>query len=104
VHSARDAGEPYHPGDLDPPPRWVVSTSGSAGGAYSDASGEHRYAAAELPGPVVDAYGCGDSFAAGLTFALARGDSMEEALQFAARCGAACLTGRGPYAGQLELT
>jgi hypothetical protein len=25
-----------------------------------------------------------------------------EALQLAARCGAACATGRGPYAGQLR--
>jgi ribokinase len=52
---------------------------------------------------VVDAYGCGDSFAAGLTFALGRGDELDGALDLAARCGAACLAGRGPYAGQLRL-
>jgi ribokinase len=56
-----------------------------------------------LPGPPVDAYGAGDSFAAGLTFGLSTLDSTKEALEFAARCGAACLTGRGPYAGQLRL-
>jgi hypothetical protein len=28
---------------------------------------------------------------------------LEEAIGLAARCGAACLCGRGPYAGQLEL-
>jgi ribokinase len=48
-----------------------------------------------------DAYGCGDCFAAGLTFALANGRSMDEAVQLGARCGAAVLTGRGAYAGQL---
>ena len=26
---------------------------------------------------------------------------LDEALELAARCGAACLTGRGPYEGQL---
>jgi ribokinase len=51
---------------------------------------------------VADAYGCGDSFAAGLTFALAEGRDPDDALAVAARCGAACLTGHGPYEGQLE--
>nr|MBA2567395.1 ribokinase [Thermoleophilaceae bacterium] len=43
----------------------------------------------------------GDSFAAGLTFALAEGRDAQEALAFAARCGAACMAGDGPYEGQL---
>jgi ribokinase len=60
--------------------------------------------AAPLPRPIVDAYGAGDSFAAGLTFALAAGYGVDEALALAARCGAACLTGRGPYQGQLTLS
>ena len=54
-----------------------------------------------MPGPVSDAYGCGDSFAAGLTFGLGEGRPLAGALVLAARCGAACLTGRGPFAGQL---
>jgi ribokinase len=44
---------------------------------------------------VVDAYGAGDSFAAGLTYALGAGLEGNDALAFAARCGAAALTGRG---------
>ncbi len=59
------------------------------------------FRAAPLPGPVQDAYGCGDCFAAGLTFALAEGRPVDEAVAFGARCGAAVLTGRGAYAGQL---
>ena len=59
------------------------------------------YRAAPPPGRPVDAYGCGDSFAAGLTFGLGRGDGVDGALELAARCGAACLTGRGPYEAQL---
>ncbi|MGB2711191.1 MAG: PfkB family carbohydrate kinase, partial [Conexibacter sp.] len=58
--------------------------------------------AAPLPGPPVDAYGCGDSFAAGLTYGLAAGIELDAALALGARCGAHCLTGRGPYAGQLQ--
>jgi ribokinase len=49
----------------------------------------------------VDAYGCGDSFAAGFTYGLGAGMSLEDALQLGARCGAACLAGRGPYTAQL---
>ncbi|HKP91615.1 MAG TPA: PfkB family carbohydrate kinase, partial [Thermoleophilaceae bacterium] len=62
-----------------------------------------KWAAAPLPGPVADAYGCGDSFAAGLTFALADGRGTDDALELAARCGAECLTGHGPYERQLTL-
>lgn len=54
-----------------------------------------------MPGPPGDAYGAGDSFAAGLTYGLANGLSIDEALALGARCGAACATGRGPYEGQL---
>jgi len=94
VGSALDAGEAYRPGDLDPPPRLHVATTGSKGGV-SDPGG--HFSAAPPPGPVVDAYGAGDSFAAGLTYALARGDGREDALAFASRCGAAALTVRGAY-------
>ena len=100
VGSASDEGETFRPGDLDPPPRLAVWTSGAAGG-WANPGGP--VSAAPLPGPVEDAYGCGDAFAAGLTFALARGDEPRDAITLAARCGAAALTGRGAYAGQLRL-
>ena len=64
-------------------------------GRADGAGGE--WAAAEVPGPVVDAYGCGDSFAAGLTFALGEGRPIDEALAVAASWGAHTLTLRGPY-------
>jgi ribokinase len=102
VGSAEDPSERYADGDLDPAPKLVVRTCGGSGGTYQ-LSGEApvRYPPAELPGPLVDTYGCGDSFAAGLTWALASGEPAAEAVAFAARCGAAVLTGRGPYPGQL---
>ena len=54
------------------------------------------------PAPVSDLYGCGDSFAAGLTYGLGAGLPVARALELGARCGAACATGRGPYAAQLR--
>jgi ribokinase len=98
VGSGEDAGERFEPGELQPPPGTVVTTSGSLGG-WVRPGGPFR--AAPLPGPIEDAYGCGDCFAAGLTWALADGRPMEDAVQVGARCGAAVLTGRGAYAGQL---
>jgi ribokinase len=87
-----------------PAPRFTVLTDGARGGRWHGADGgEGTWPAARLPGPPVDAYGCGDSFAAGLTYGLAAGMELSEALALAARCGAHCLTGRGPYAAQLTL-
>jgi ribokinase len=103
VSSAEDEGERYAPGDITPPPRYVARTAGAAGGSLETAEGARSvWAAPPLPGPPVDAYGAGDSFAAGLTFGLAQGRSAADALALGARCGAACVTGRGPYAGQLR--
>lgn len=103
VGSANDPSERYAAGDVDPPPKLVVRTAGSAGGSHERADGKRvEYSATPLPGPVVDAYGCGDAFAAGLTFALGGGQQADVAVRFAARCGAAALTGRGPYSGQLR--
>jgi len=80
----------------------VVYTQGAAGGRYRYRDGrEGRFAAVPPPGPIVDAYGCGDSFAAGFAYALGAGLALEQALALAARCGAECLTGAGPYARQL---
>jgi ribokinase len=98
VGSAADPAEQYVPGTLDPPPRLVVATAGANGGAWAAIDGTTgTYAAAELPGPPVDAYGAGDCFAAGLTYALGRGDTVQAALAVAARCGAAALTGPGVH-------
>jgi ribokinase len=92
IGSGEDESERYRSGDLEPRPRLVVTTSGALGG-WARPGGP--YTAADPPGEVVDAYGAGDSFAAGLTYALGAGLEGQEALGFAARCGAAALTGRG---------
>ena len=100
VGSARDAAERF--AGADPEPGMVVETLGADGGRYRTREGRTgTFGPGRVPGPIVCAYGAGDSFVAGLTFALARGDELDRALAFAADCGAACLSGRGPYAGQL---
>jgi ribokinase len=102
VSSANDPAERYRPGDIDPPPRLVVRTEGAEGGTMEGADGAvSRWAPAPLPAEPVDTYGAGDTFAAGLTYALAMKLAPGDALAFAARCGAASVTGRGPYGARL---
>jgi len=103
VGSAVDVSERYVAGDLDPAPALVVRTEGAAGGTFDHVGVTRRFAASEVPGPIVDRYGAGDSFAAGLTFALGQGRPVPDALAFAARCGAAVISGRGPFEAQLTL-
>jgi ribokinase len=98
VGSGDDVGERFDAIELDPPPRFVVSTAGPLGG-WIRPGGPFR--AAPIPGPVEDAYGCGDCFAAGFAYGLGAGLPVEEAAALAARCGATVLTGRGPYERQL---
>jgi ribokinase len=102
VASGNDPGERVAEGQLDPPPRLVVLTRGGAGGDWTAVEGRTgTWLAAPLPGAPVDAYGAGDTFAAALTLALGAGRPVEDALAYAARCGAMSMTGRGPYGADL---
>jgi ribokinase len=84
-------------------PRFVVATEGVRGGSWRAADGRTgRWPPAPLPGPPVDAYGCGDTFAAALAAGLAGGRSIEAACDLAARVGAAVLTERAPAVGDLS--
>jgi ribokinase len=94
IGSALDPAEQVASGALSRPPRLRIATEGSAGG-WSEPGG--RYPAQPLQGPLRDSYGCGDSFAAGVTAGLAAGWSATRAISLGARCGAACATLFGPY-------
>jgi ribokinase len=96
VGSLNDSGEQI---DSQIEAAFVVQTDGSRGCVVN---GKH-FPAVPPPGPVVDTYGAGDSFAAALCFALARGDALPAAVELAARAGAAVITGEGPYTAQLTL-
>jgi len=100
VSSAKDEAERYHPGQLDPEPRIVVTTSGALGG-WAQPGGPFK--PAPLPPDPADAYGAGDCFAAGLAFALAAGLQGLDALDFAARCGAGAIAGPGVHAEAIPL-
>jgi ribokinase len=103
VMSAVDAHEQGVAERLDPAPRLVARTRGAAGGEWQGRDGRAgRWAATEPPGPLMDSFGCGDTFAAGLTIALAAGRDVEAALAYAARLGAAVVAGRGPYGARIE--
>jgi ribokinase len=101
VGSARDEAERVEIRALPWQPRLIVATEGIDGGWFvTPDGGRDRYEAvrdAPEPEPRADTYGAGDSFAAGLTFALGRGLGTDAAVALAARCGAWCASGAGPY-------
>ena len=98
VFSDRDELELAFARALEPRPALLVATRGSEGGSYETPEGRRgSWQAAPLPGPIADSYGCGDSFAAALTYGLAAGEEVEAALGLAAEAGASCLARRGPY-------
>ena len=101
VLSGRDEIERREADRADREAQLIVWTEGARGGRYRGAAGAGEWEAAVPGGAPVDSYGCGDSFAAGLTYGLAAGMALADALALAARCGATCLTGRGPYQRQL---
>jgi len=102
VFSDRDESERAAAVGVEPPPALLVATQAADGGRFVTSDGaEGRWEPEPRPGPIVDSYGSGDSFAAALTWALADGREPQEAVRIAARAGAICLTGRGPYERQL---
>jgi ribokinase len=96
VFSASDAGETSALAGWAQVAGLLVATEGSDGGHWREGDGRPadrgRWAAAPLPGPPRDSYGCGDSFAAGFTFGLAGGGTVADAAACGARCGARTLT------------
>ena len=95
IGSGLDPAEVVSPGALTPAPRVQISTEGEAGGLISTGD---RYSASALPGPLIETYGCGDSFAAGVFAGVAAQWSLERAIQLGCHLGAACATRFGPYA------
>jgi ribokinase len=94
VYSAGDAGEREWAARVAYRVRLHVATEGARGGSWRGES-EGRWSPVPPPGEPRDAYGCGDSFAAGVTFALAGGSSIEDAVALGAQRGALCLTRAG---------
>lgn len=89
VGSGNDRGERYDLSRLRVPPRHVIVTDGPHGGS--------GYDAVAPPGPLVDSYGAGDTFVAGVLFGLAAGKPLAAALAGAAAGAAETVTWRGAY-------
>ncbi len=89
VGSGRDRGEQFDLSELRRQPDHVIVTNGAHGGT--------GYRAVEPPGPVVDTYGAGDTFVAGVTYGLAAGWELSRTLEFAAGRAAEALTWRGVF-------
>lgn len=100
IGSGLDPAEQWQAGDLVPAPRLEIRTAGGRGGEVQP-GGPFQALARERP--VVDAYGAGDCFAAGVTAGLAAGWSARQAVSLGCHCGLAALDGFGPYASQLRL-
>jgi ribokinase len=94
VFSANDQDERRWAQRLECQARLMVQTEGAAGGHWWGES-EGRWPAAPLPGEAMDDYGCGDSFAAGFTYGLARGLPVLDAAAIGAERGALALTRAG---------
>ena len=94
IGSGLDPGERVESGQLNPAPHTVIRTEGAAGGVSHPGG---RYDPSPLPGPLVESYGCGDSFAAGVVTGLAARWPLAKAIALGAECGAACATRFGPY-------
>ncbi len=76
----------------------VLYTEGSRGGRWRRRDGsEGRWSSAPLPGPVLDSYGAGDTFAASLAYGLGADLELEDALALAAARSAEVMTWAGPY-------
>jgi ribokinase len=100
IGSALDPGEQLPDDAIDPAPAIWIGTEGAAGGHCRPGG---RFQALPQLRPVVDSYGAGDSFAAGVSAGLAAGWSLAAALSLGCHCGRACLDELGPYASQLQL-
>ena len=94
IGSGLDPGERVEPEQLNPAPHTLIRRKGAAGGLSRPGG---RYDPAPLPGPMVESYGCGDSFAAGVLTGLAARWTLAKAIALGAQCGAACATRFGPY-------
>jgi ribokinase len=94
VFSAHDPDERAWAERVSGRTRLLVATEGAAGGRWHGES-EGEWRAVPAPGPPRDTYGCGDSFAAGLTLGLAQGLEVADAAMLGARLGAAALAVQG---------
>ncbi len=95
VASQKDKAEKYTEGDLSVKPKFVIITKGIDGGTVDNGI---TYNSEMVPEEkLMDTYGCGDSFAAGLTYGFSQSLSIEDCLALGAHCGAEAAMRRGAF-------
>ena len=94
IGSNLDPGEAFYLNDLKLKPKFVIKTEGENGGIVYPGG---RYKAFENKKNMVDSYGCGDSFAAGILYGLASDWNIDESLNLAKIMGRNCSEHFGPY-------
>ena len=98
VGSGLDPAENLNPNELSLKPKLIISTEGAKGGEVLPGG---RYKSIKLNSKVIDSYGCGDNFAAGVITGMAAKWNNEKAISLGASCGAECATYFGPYPKKL---
>ena len=94
IGSRLDPSEQIEKDAWNPTPRVIIATEGARGGIVQPGG---RYQAVKPKDQPIESYGCGDSFAAGVTCGLSAGWPIKESIKLGAQCGADCVTRFGPY-------
>ena len=94
IGSNLDPGEAFSLSEISIKPRYIIKTEGNNGGIVFPGG---RYKALKNINPVVDSYGCGDSFAAGILFGLASEWNIDKCLNLAKVLGRDSSEHFGPY-------
>ncbi|HEY8173281.1 MAG TPA: PfkB family carbohydrate kinase [Dehalococcoidia bacterium] len=103
VGSARDPRETSTLADYSLPPSALVMTAGGDAGTIETVGGVTHFDVAKAPASIVGTYGAGDTFAAALTWYLARGFDVQAACERASRHACAVLAGVNPLDHQVKL-
>ena len=94
IGSNLDPGEVFSLDQIKIQPRFIIKTEGENGGIVFPGG---RYKAFQNKKHMVDSYGCGDSFAAGILYGLSSNWNINESLKLAKIMGRNCSEHFGPY-------
>jgi len=100
IGSNLDPDENYSLSDLTKMPKFVIKTEGKDGGILIPGG---RFKAICNDISIIDSYGCGDSFAAGILFGLASKWNIEKTVKLGTVLGGNCIENFGPYANIQEI-
>ena len=94
IGSNLDPDESFLSTDLIKKPKFIIKTEGENGGIYIPGG---RFSAINNNKPIIDSYGCGDSFAAGVLYGLAANWPIENSIKLGTVLGRNCIEHFGPY-------